>query len=200
MKKILILFICLSILSASMTSCAGVLLMSAVNKDETVETSSETTEKVLPDVPEGYQAFNNGELFFAYPEDWYTAERYSNGVKLSATNGYTQVWVEHERAPGTFGYMTKHVLRREFVVPLEEQGWNITDYSTTNTWDAVKNPNDLYVTECQISGDHTESGATLEVVIYSVTVGENEYSIYISDTQRNPKAENVIFDTLASVK
>ena len=199
MKKILILFICLAILSASMTSCAGVLLMSAVNKDETVETSSETTEKVLPDVPAGYQAFNNGELFFAYPEDWYTAERYSNGVKLSALEGYTQVWVEHERAPGLFAYMQKHDLRREFVVPLEEQGWKITDYKINNSWDA-KNPNDLYVTECQISGDHTESGATLEVVIYSVTVGENEYSIYISDIQRNPKAENVIFDTLASVK
>ena len=42
--------------------------------------------------------------------------------------------------------------------------------------------------------------AKLEIVIYSVTVEENEYSIFISDTQRNPKAENVIFDTLAPVK
>ena len=96
MKKILSLILALLMMVSAMFAFASCESSDADDNDEKedVDDKKDDNSKKEPTVPEGYKMYDNGDIRFAYPEEW----RVDDGsvAVISSKNGGNNITVAYE--------------------------------------------------------------------------------------------------------
>ncbi len=147
-------------------------------------------EKKEIEIPEGYAVYENGDISFAYPEDW--AKTDGSTVTLTAKNG-NNVTVVYEDKNDEYAKMTTESYQSEMIPFYEQMGLTISNAKVEQT-----STNGLAVTKVT----HTlgMNGTKMEQTQYIVTVGERTYTITVTEVKSDDALVKNVFETLCEIK
>ena len=145
-----------------------------------------------PEIPEGYQAYSNDVLSFAYPEGW--SANSGSVVTLMDPNGNgNNITVVYEAKTDLYDDMTVESFNSMMKPTYEAMGMTVSNVAiekrTTNGLNVV-----------QLSYDAKVAGQSLSQTVFITTIGDSTYSITV--TEMTPDAELVdnVFNTLYALK
>ena len=145
-----------------------------------------------PEIPEGYQAYSNDVLSFAYPKEW--SANSGSVVTLMDPNGNgNNITVVYEAKTDLYDDMTVESFNSMMKPSYEAMGMTVSNVAvekrTTNGLDVV-----------QISYDAKVAGQSLSQTAFITTIGDSTYTVTV--TEMTPDAELVanVFNTLYALK
>lgn len=144
-----------------------------------------------PALPEGYQAYNNGAITFAYPEDWTSTD--GSTVILLGADGNNITIVYEEENP-LYASMTLETFNEQMAPALEAMGITLSNAALTQT----ENENGLAITKIRYTASVME--VTMGQTMYITTVGGKTYTVTITEVVDAPVLLQTVFDTLSEVK
>ena len=145
-----------------------------------------------PEIPEGYQAYSNDVLSFAYPKEW--SANSGSVVTLMDPNGNgNNITVVYEAKTDLYDDLTVESFNSLMKPTYEAMGMTVSNVAvekrTTNGLDVV-----------QISYDAKVAGQSLSQTAFITTIGDSTYTVTV--TEMAPDAELVanVFNTLYALK
>lgn len=148
----------------------------------------EKEEKI--EIPEGYTVYENDALSFAYPEDWTKTE--GSMTTLTGENG-NNITVVFEDKTDTYEKWTTEDYKTDMIPVYEAMGFTIKNPAVEQT-----ETNGLKITK--VSHTATVSGKTMEQTQYIATIGDNTYTVTVTEVESDDALVQNVFDTLCRVK
>ena len=191
-------FLCLS-LALIMMLCSFALVACDDKDDKAPIDSGEDNndnnntddKKDEPTIPEGYKLYDNGNISFAYPDDWTITDGSTVLITAGAGNNITVVY---EAKTNMYEDMTMDDFNEMFVPAYEAMGMTVSNASVNST----TNDNDVKITK--ISYKATASGVTMKQTLYITTAGQRTYTVTVTETTNDATLVKNVFDTLTIVK
>ena len=202
MKKLLSLALCLIML-------LSVALMSCDNTDnQTNETSAESTsaqttsedttsestskETTAPAIPDGYQAYNDGYIYFVYPGTW--SKNSGSVVTLGKANESNNITVVYEDKTDYYEKMTTAIFKSEMKPVYESMGMTLSGEKVEQT----TNNSGTKITK--VSYTAIVNGVSMQQTAYALTVGNRTYTVTVTEVTPDTELVNNVFNSLAKLK
>ncbi|MBQ9087059.1 MAG: hypothetical protein IJY47_07740 [Clostridia bacterium] len=196
MKKLLIVLLALmlTITSFVMGSCdkKEEETKEAQSTTEEQTTEEQTTEEQKPQVPAGYQLYDDGIIMFAYPEGW--TKTNGSTVVLKGATGRNNITVVYEAKTGYYESLTRDTFISEMKPLYASMGMTLSNETVTQ----LQNEQGTKITE--ITYFAVAQGTSLKQTQLITTLGERTYTITLSEFQTNDALNQTLFDTLAKAK
>ena len=164
------------------------------NNDNTDDKNDNTDDKKdEPTIPEGYKLYDNGDISFAYPDDW-TKTDGSTVMLMNPTGAGNNITVVYEAKTDIYDDMTISDFNDMFKPVFEAMGMTITNPSVSNS----TNDNGLKI--AKISYTVSSSGVNMKQTMYIMTVGQRTYTVTVTESTSDAALVKNVFDTLTLVK
>ena len=149
----------------------------------------DTTTKEPTPIPTGYKKYDNGDIYFGYPDSWGKMEQ--DGVTIimgSASNNNITVASEEK----TNMYETMDVDDFNLIIKpqLEGQGITVSNVNISN----VKNDNGIKITKITLTA--SAYGISMSQTLFIVSTKDATYSVTVTEAQTEPGLVDTIFATL----
>lgn len=189
MKKILSLVLALLMMVSAMFAFASCESPDVDDKDEKEENKEENKE---PTVPDGYKMYDNGDIRFAYPEEWMVSD--GSVVVISSENGGNNITVAYESKSDFYDDLTADEFMSTMGPQFSALGQNISNVKVAHP------TNEVGVKLTKISLNNTVSGVNMKQTMYVISSGNLNYIVTVTEVQANTKLVNTVFDTLCESK
>ena len=188
MKKLLCMLLALVMVLAAMTlvACGG-------NDDDKKPTDeNKEDEKTEITVPDGYTMYDNGDIAFAYPEDWTKSEE--SGLVMFTSGEAASINITAENKTDLYDDMTAEEFEKMFFPYFEAAGMTATNLKVEHT---KNNGMDVMV----VTYDMDVSGVSLKQAQYAVTGDEKTYVITVAvEASGDASISQNVLSTLSKVK
>ena len=144
-----------------------------------------------PEIPEGYQVYENGGLSFAYPEDW-TKTDGSTVLLINPTGVGNNITVVYE-AKYNHKDLTIDTFNEQMKPAYEAMGMTVSNATVTQ-----KTSNGLDVTEIHYTAKMM--GVTMEQTAFITNIGDRTYTVTVTETTQDDTLVSNVFNTLDEVK
>lgn len=145
-----------------------------------------------PEIPEGYKAYDNGSLSFAYPEDW-NANSGSVVTLVNPTGIGNNITVVQEAKTDMYDDLTAESFGTMMQPTYEAMGMKVSDVQvekkTTNGLDVV-----------QITYNAKLAGVSMSQTAFITTIGDSTYTVTVTETTADDVLVSTVFETLYAVK
>lgn len=145
-----------------------------------------------PEIPEGYQVYENGDLSFAYPENW-TKDDSSTVLLMNPTGIGNNITVVYEGKTDMYAEMTVETFDELLRPAFEAMGMTLSNVTVKQ-----KTSNGLDVTEINYTAKFM--GTTMEQTGFIVTVGDRTYTVTVTETTQDDTLVSNVFNTLYAGK
>ena len=142
----------------------------------------------LPEAPNGYQWYENSDIYFAYPDNWSKSED-DGYAQLSASGGGNNIVVSVSDYDSTFDNMTVETFRTQLLPMLEQAGMTVSGEKVTHN---TEKGYDIAVVTYKI----TYMGISMYQTLYMFRVNNSIYSITVTELTRDSALIETVFDTL----
>ena len=194
MKRILSLVLALLMMVSAMFAFASCESPDVDDNDkkEDVDDKKEDNSKKEPTVPDGYKMYDNGDIRFAYPEEW----KVSNGsvVVISSENGGNNITVAYEGKSDFYDDLTADEFMSTMGPQFSALGQNISNVKVAHP------TNEVGVKLTKISLNNTVSGINMKQTMYVISSGSLNYIVTVTEVQADTKLVNAVFNTLCESK
>ena len=194
MKRLLCVLLASLILISSMFAFASCESSDVDDNDEKedVDDKKEDNSKKEPTVPDGYKMYDNGDIRFAYPEEW----KVSNGsvVVISSENGGNNITVAYEGKSDFYDDLTAEKFMDTLGPQFSALGQKISNVKVTHP------TNEMGVKLIKVSFKNTASGVTMTQTQYMIASGSRNYIVTVTEVQADTKLVNAVFNTLCESK
>ena len=143
-----------------------------------------------PEVPEGYVLYENDDLSFAYPEGW-VSQKGSITILASSLSGGNNITLAYEEKTDAYEDLTVESFNTLLKPSLESIGMSISGIVITE-----EKTNNVELTK--ITYDATVGNMKVYQTLFITTVGENTYTITITELNKDSKLVDTVFKTLYS--
>lgn len=144
-----------------------------------------------PEIPEGYQVYENGGLSFAYPEDW-TKTDGSTVLLINPTGIGNNITVVYE-SKYNHKDLTLDTFNEQMKPSYEAMGMTVSNATVEH-----KTSNGLDVTEINYTAKMM--GVTMEQTAFITTIGDRTYTVTVTETTQDDTLVSNVFNTLYEVK
>ena len=145
-----------------------------------------------PEIPEGYQVYENGGLSFAYPENW-TKTDGSTVILINPTGIGNNITVVYEGKTDMYAEMTAESFNELLKPTYEAMGMTLSNVTVNQ-----KTSNGLDVTEINYTAKVMDT--TMEQTAFIATIGDRTYTVTITETTQDDTLVSNVFNTLYEVK
>lgn len=145
-----------------------------------------------PEIPEGYQVYENQGLSFAYPEDW-TKTDGSTVILINPTGIGNNITVVYEGKTDMYAEMTAESFDELMRPTYEAMGMTLSNVTVNQ-----KTSNGLDVTEINYTAK--VMGVTMEQTAFITTIGDRTYTVTVTETTQDDTLVSNVFNTLYEVK
>ncbi len=145
-----------------------------------------------PEIPDGYQKYDNGALSFAYPADWSA----NSGSVVTLTNpsgAGNNITVVYEAKTDMYDDLTAESFGTMMQPTYEAMGMKISDVKVEK-----KTANGLDVV--QITYNAKLAGVSLSQTAFITTVGDSTYSVTVTEMTEDDELVKTVFETLYAGK
>ena len=145
-----------------------------------------------PEIPEGYQTYDNGAISFAYPADW-TANSGSVATLVNPTGTGNNITVVYEAKTDMYDDLTAESFGEMMRPTYEAMGMTISDVKVEK-----KTTNGLTVVE--ITYNAKVAGTPLSQTAFITTVGNSTYTVTVTEMTEDDELVRTVFETLYASK
>lgn len=145
-----------------------------------------------PEIPEGYQVYEDGSLSFAYPEDW-TKNSGSTVILMNPAGVGNNITVVYEAKTDVYEKMTVESFNTDMKPAYEAMGMTVSNVSITN-----QETNGLDVVE--LSYTAKMMGVSMEQTAFITTIGDRTYTVTVTETTQDDTLVSNVFNTLYKAK
>ena len=194
MKKILSLILALLMMVSAMFAFASCESSDADDNDEKedVDDKKDDNSKKEPTVPEGYKMYDNGDIRFAYPEEWKVDD--GSVAVISSKNGGNNITVAYEDKSDFYDDLTADEFMSTMGPQFSALGQKISNVKVAHP------TNEVGVKLTKISLNNTVSGVNMKQTMYVISSGSLNYIVTVTEVQANTKLVNNVFNTLCESK
>lgn len=194
MKKILSLILALLMMVSAMFAFASCESFDADGNDEKedVDDKKDDNSKKEPTVPEGYKMYDNGDIRFAYPEEWKVDD--GSVAVISSKNGGNNITVAYEDKSDFYDDLTAEKFMSTMGPQFSAFGQNISNVKVAHP------TNEAGVKLTKISFNNTVSGVKMNQTMYVIASGSRNYIVTVTEVTTDAELVNTVFDTLCKSK
>lgn len=186
MKKLLCMLLILTmILMGTLAVCSC-----EEKSDDTNEASKSKSHKGEAVIPEGYIAYKNDDLSFAYPSDW-TKNDGSVTMLMNSTGAGNNITVVYEAKTDLYEKSTEEELKAIFAQAMNAYGFSVSDFKLSQT----KNDFVDKITKMTCTTTSTNT-TTMRQTMFVVTVGNRTYTITVTESTADQELVDTVFNTL----
>lgn len=182
MKKIVLTLaiMLIFILALSMTACGN---------EATTTTEPATTEAPLP---EGYVLYDNGDISFAYPENFNKTD--GSTVVLSNLINGNNITIVYEAKTDYYTKMTDAIYAKDLKPAFEAMGMTIEKY----TVEQIQNEKGVSLTK--VTQTATVQETALQQTLLSITAGDKTYTVTVTEMVKDADFVNNVVNSLGFAK
>lgn len=191
MKKIISAVILLSMavcLCISLTSC----LYLSYNTDSIVS-DTEISDVKLPVeknvIPDGYKEYNQGKIYFAYPDEWVIQDG-SVVIIVNESGVGNNITVSYETLSDLYVNMTADEFNELVAPTYEAMGASITGITVKQ----VENTNGIAITK--IAYYMTLNGVNMEQTMFVFPAGSRNYVVTVTEAEPDPDLVDTVFESI----
>ena len=194
MKKILSLILALLMMVSAMFTFASCESSDADDNDEKedVDDKKDDNSKKEPTVPEGYKMYDNGDIRFAYPEEWKVDD--GSVAVISSKNGGNNITVAYENKTDFYDDLTADEFMSTMGPQFSAFGQNISNVKVAHP------TNESGVKLTKISFNNTVSGVKMNQTMYVIASGSRNYIVTVTEVTTDAELVNTVFNTLCKSK
>lgn len=150
-------------------------------------------KKDEPTIPEGYKLYDNGDISFAYPDDWNRTDG-STVMLMNPTGAGNNITVVYEAKTDMYEKMSVTEFNAQMKPAFEAMGMTITNVAINHS----ENGNGLDITK--ISLNNSYANVNMKQTMYIMTVGQRTYTVTVTEATSDAALVKNVFDTLTLVK
>ncbi|MBQ8439304.1 MAG: hypothetical protein IJX19_01465 [Clostridia bacterium] len=166
------------------------------DKDKDDKATEENTEQLAPEIPEGYELYENDDIAFVYPTGWSKTELAGGaGVMLLDGNTGNNITALGEQYSDIYKTMTVDEFNKLMKPTLEAQGMTISGVKI----EQVKGKGDLAITKISYSVK-AANGTSMKQTIYVVPAGSLNYAINVTSVKTVDGLLDNVFNSLTVKK
>ena len=165
------------------------------DKDKDDKATEENTEQLAPEIPEGYELYENDDIAFAYPTGWSKTELAGGaGALIMDGNTGNNITVVGEQYSEIYKTMTVEEFNRLLKPTLEAQGITVSGVKIEQ-----KKNGDLAITKISYSVK-AANGTSMKQTIYVVPAGSLNYAINVTSVKTVDGLLDNVFNSLTVKK
>ena len=166
------------------------------DKDKDDNSTEENTEQPAPEIPEGYELYENDDIAFVYPTGWSKTELAGGaGVMLLDGNTGNNITALGEPYSDIYKTMTVDEFNKLMKPTLEAQGMTISGVKI----EQVKGKGNLAITKISYSVK-AANGTSMKQTIYVVPAGSLNYAINVTSVKTVDGLLDNVFNSLTVKK
>ena len=141
-------------------------------------------------IPEGYIAYENKDLSFAYPSDW-TKNEGSTTILINPTGVGNNITVVYEAKTDLYEKSTEDEIEKIFSQTMNTYGFRVSDFKLSQT------KNDFVDKITKMTCTTTaENSSVMKQTMFVVTVGDRTYTITVTESTADQELVDTVFNTL----
>ncbi len=183
MKKILAFVLALMMLclcAFSFVACGG---------DDDDDDNDVTTTKEPTAIPAGYKKFDNGDIYFGYPDNWSKIEQSGISILMGTANT-NNITVASEDKTDLYENMDVEEFNTLIKPQLTSQGITVSNVAISN----VQNDNGVKITKITLNA--SVQGVTMKQTMLVASTSAKTYCVTITEASSDNTLVNNVFETL----
>ena len=148
-----------------------------------------TTKKDPTPIPTGYKKFDNGDIYFGYPDNWSKMEQSGISVLMGTANT-NNITVASEDKTDLYENMDIDEFNTLIKPQLTSQGIAVSNVAISN----VKNDNGVKITKITLTA--SVQGITMKQTMFVASTSEKTYCVTITEAESDSTLVNNVFETL----
>ena len=185
MKKILALIMALIMLCL----CAFTFVACGDDDKDDKDDKDVTTTKEPTPIPAGYKKFDNGDIYFGYPESWSKMEQSGVSIIMGTTNT-NNITVAGEAKTDLYENMDVDEFDTLIKPQLTAQGITVTNVAISN----VQNDNGAKITKITLNA--SVQGITMKQTMLILSTDDKTYCVTITEATTDSDLVSNVFETL----
>lgn len=148
-----------------------------------------------PAIPEGYKEYNNGEISFAYPDDWKMTDG-STVILVNSTGVGNNITVVYEAKNTVYDTITVEEFEAQMKPAYQAMGMSIKDTAIEQT----KNECGTQMTKISLTTTSAAAKVTMTQTMYITHVGDRTYTVTVTEVSNDDALVDTVFNTLYKEK
>jgi len=179
MKKLL----CIVMAIIMLCLCSATLVACGKGGDET------TTKKDPTPIPTSYKKFDNGDIYFGYPDMWGKVEQ--NGITvLVGSENTNNITVVSEAKTSLYENMDVDEFNTLIKPQMTAQGISVSNVAISN----VTNENGIKITKITLTA--SAQGITMSQTLFALSTDDKTYCVTVTEAVSDATLVNNVFETL----